>query len=928
MIQELTKSLASAREELDREIKRRMQVEEELRSSEARYRSFVEHFQGIAFQGRMDFTPVFFVGMVEEITGYTREEFEAGNPRWNQVIHPKDLPIVVETGKKLRSVPNHSIEREYRIIRKDGEIRWIHEFIRNVCDDADQPVLVQGAVYDVTTRKETEQALLESEQELRDREEQFRTILDYTYDWEYWIGPDGRHIYASPSCERITGYPSEAFMKDPGLLLAIAHADDREMIAQHVGEELQHGEAISLDYRIITRDGKERWVSHLCQPVFDCDGRFRGRRASNRDITERKRVENLLRESEAKYSALIENARDGILFVQDGTIRFANRALAELTGYSVDELIDLPVSVLITPDHRNHVLDRYTKRMRGEEVPALYCSKALCKDGTIKDIEISAEIIDYRGKPADMGIVRDITERKRAEEELLSLKARLEYVLTVSPAIIFSCEVQADYRGTFVSKNVKDQLGYDPEEFLAGPDFWAARIHPEDAPRVFDEAAAFVKNGGGTTDYRFRLKDGAYKWMRSQVKIIRNAAGEPVEMVGFWIDITEQKRLEEELLKAQKLESVGRLAGGIAHDFNNLLMGILGNVALAKVQQRLEFETLELLNQAEKAALRAKHLTGQLLTFARGGAPIKKTVSLPRLLREVTGFALRGSNVRAEFAIPEDMWLVEADEGQISQVIHNLVVNAQQAMPEGGIVMVEGLNLEAEAVAHLSLKAGEYLRISVIDSGVGIPEDLLPKVFDPYFTTKEKGHGLGLAIAYSIVEKHGGHIEIKSRPGTGTTCHVYLPASPVQAHKRMEERTPQAVAPPLHKEGGRILLMDDEETVRKVAGEILCHLGYEVVPARNSEEAIEKYEEARIKGSPFDVVILDLTVSGGPGGKETMQRLLKTDPAVKAILSSGYIYDPVIAQYDRYGFRGVITKPYDIEELRRTLQEVMAQTDQ
>ena len=383
-------------------------------------------------------------------------------------------------------------------------------------------------------------------------------------------------------------------------------------------------------------------------------------------------------------------------------------------------------------------------------------------------------------------------------------------------------------------------------------------------------------------------------------------------------EIIERKRMEEELLKVQKLESLGILAGGIAHDFNNLLTGILGNITLVKMKQKLDSEAFQMLDEAKKAALRSARLTKQLLTFSTGGAPIKKTIAIPKLLQDTAGFAVRGSNSMCEFSIPNDLWVVDVDKGQLSQVINNFVINAQQAMPEGGTIKVEAKNIVVDAKERLPLTVGKYVQISIEDQGVGIAEEHLRKIFDPYFTTKQQGSGLGLATSYSIMKKHDGYIFVESEVGSGATFYIYLPAS---AGKTMERKRRQNVKPVSGP--GRILLMDDEEIVRNVGRDILRFIGYEAELARDGAEAIELHKVAMESGRPFDAVILDLTIPGGLGGRETIKRLIEIDPQLKGIVSSGYSDDPVMADFKEYGFKDSIAKPYQVEEFREVLQKVI-----
>jgi signal transduction histidine kinase/FixJ family two-component response regulator len=396
--------------------------------------------------------------------------------------------------------------------------------------------------------------------------------------------------------------------------------------------------------------------------------------------------------------------------------------------------------------------------------------------------------------------------------------------------------------------------------------------------------------------------------------------------------VTERKKMAEEILQARKLESLGVLAGGIAHDYNNLLTAIMANISfviqMGDSGDRVYKDTpegvvLECLMDAEKATLRAKDLTKQLLTFSKGGAPVKETVvDIDELIKESISFALSGSNVRCDISAPDNLFPVEVDAGQISQVLQNIIINADQAMPIGGLITVKVENLQLDEKGQFPLKPGNYLEITIRDQGMGMPEEDLSKIFDPYFTTKKAGSGLGLATAYSIIKKHGGHISVESEIGVGTTFKIYLKAFEKKLVKRKPLMEEGRVAIP--KEGeGRILVMDDEELIRKTTCRILSEVGYEVESVKNGNGAIDLYLEAKLSARPFDLVIMDLTIPGGLGGKEAIKELFKLAPEAKVIVSSGYSDDPIMEDFKKYGFKGAVVKPYNITELRRVIHEVL-----
>lgn len=413
-------------------------------------------------------------------------------------------------------------------------------------------------------------------------------------------------------------------------------------------------------------------------------------------------------------------------------------------------------------------------------------------------------------------------------------------------------------------------------------------------------------------------RDGTERLIAESGSPIRNVAGAVIGVVLVLRDVSEKVKLEDELLKTRKLESLGVLAGGIAHDFNNLLTAILGSVSLARAFHGEGERGLRRLDEAEKACLQARELTQQLLTFAKGGVPVKRTAAIAEIVAETAGFATVGGRSRSVLDLAPGLHTVEVDVGQIGQVFNNLIINAVQAMPDGGVVTIRGANLDVGADLPLPLPAGPYVRIDVCDNGVGIPTDDLPRIFDPYFTTKAEGSGLGLASAYAIIKKHDGYIDVDSTPGAGTTVMVYLPAS-------LNERQ---IEPPVDDNltagRGSVLVMDDAQSIRDLLGEMLDYLGYRVSFARDGDEARHAYAQAQADGRPFDAVIMDLTIPGGMGGKEAITHLLALDPQARVIVSSGYSNDPIMSNYREYGFSAVIAKPYRLAELGKVLDGVLA----
>jgi two-component system, cell cycle sensor histidine kinase and response regulator CckA len=381
-----------------------------------------------------------------------------------------------------------------------------------------------------------------------------------------------------------------------------------------------------------------------------------------------------------------------------------------------------------------------------------------------------------------------------------------------------------------------------------------------------------------------------------------------------------QAKLETELQRAAKLESLSLLAGGIAHDFNNLLTVVMGNITLAMLEEQAMASAGDCLRNAERGAQRARDLTQQLLTFAKGGDPLRAAEVLPEIVREAAEFVLRGSAVRCDYEFEAGLWPAEVDRGQIGQVIHNLVLNALQAMPQGGTIRVHARNVTIAEGEFTGLTAGRYVLLTLADSGQGMPPNVLAHLFDPYFTTKKGGSGLGLATVHSIIRRHRGNIEVRSEIGYGTVFRILLPAAQGQP-----DATPVNVATAAHRRlSGRVLVMDDEDDIRRLVVQLLRRLGLESVAVADGAAAIQTYSEALKKGRPFNLVIMDLTVPGGMGGREAMEALRKIDPAIQAIVSSGYSNDPVMAHYRDYGFCGIVEKPYEVKNLMACVSQILA----
>ncbi len=516
-------------------------------------------------------------------------------------------------------------------------------------------------------------------------------------------------------------------------------------------------------------------------------------------------------------------------------------------------------------------------------------------------------------------IVRDVTKRKRAELALADQKERLAVTLRCIGDGVITTDIDGNV--VLLNTRAEELTAWSQEDAFGKPLSEVFRIINQKTRVLCENPVSKVLQTGQTVglanDTMLVARDGSERIIADSGAPIRDQESRIVGVVLVFRDVTKQYHLEEEMQRIERLSSLGVLAGGIAHDFNNFLMGILGSFSMIQlVADNPEVERLA--HVGESAAERARDLTSQLLTFAKGGVPIRRTMSLINLAEETVAFTLRGSKVGFELTPAADLWLANIDESQICQVVSNLVLNAEQAMPNGGTIEVSCSNFSAEPDVDLPLQPGRYLKLSIEDEGIGIPDDLLPQIFDPFFTTKQKGSGLGLSTCFSIIQKHGGHVRVESALGEGTRFEVFLPAAVEDEAPDDEDETPS-----IQLRTGRILVMDDDPVVRDVLDSMLSVLDFKVEFAPDGAAAIERYRSALDSDEAFDMVILDLTVPGGMGGKEAAEKLLEIDADVRAIASSGYSTDAVMSDFRSFGFVGAIAKPYNVDALEQLLYSLM-----
>ena len=892
-----------------RDVTSSRRAEEALRESEERYRTAIENSNdGVAIlRGNVH---LYVNRKFVEIFGYDRPEDIVGKPQ-SLTVHPDDYERVADYTNRRQNDEDTPERYEFKGVKRDGAIVYIEVSATGTKYKGDPVALVY--IRDVTERKKAEEELWLN-----------RFSIEHSSESIFWIEPGGRFVYVNEAACRKLGYS-----RDELLGMSVTDIDINYTTKQFssIRRKMTNEGSVAFRSRYMARDGRTFPVEVIANYIHYNDEEFVFCFA--RDISEQERAEERINLERQKFQILIEHAPFGMaMFDKNDRYIYFNPKFIDIFGYDLTDIPDRETWFKKAyPDEttRKMVISAWSyddsARASGEKMPRTF--SVVCKDGSTKIINF----ITVRLENGDYIIsYEDITQRRLAEEALANEKERLIVTLrSIGDGVIAT---DRSGRVVLVNSVAEELTGWRQEEAV-GKNLNAVFniINEKTRERCENPVEKVLKIGTvvGLANHTVLVsRDGRELVIADSGAPIKGKDGAVIGVVLVFRDVTEKKKMDEELQKMSKLESVGILAGGIAHDFNNILAAILGNVSLARTRMKNGDEKiLKRLYDAEQAILRAKDLTRQLLTFSKGGSPIKKTTSIEGILRETANFALTGSRVKCEFIFGEDLFAVDIDEGQVSQVINNLVINSQQAMPGGGIVTIEARNVVVTQgmVEHsIFLHPGRYIRIAVRDRGVGIPGEHIDKVFDPYFTTKQKGSGLGLATSYSIIKNHGGYITLESKPGAGTTFFIYLKASKNNRKATRQEKEEYSGGAGMK---GRILIVDDEEMVLNTTSEMLGNMGYEVECVTDGSDAVESYLQSRSTGAPFDIVILDITIPGGIGGKDAMRRLRAADPEVKVIVSSGYSNDPIMSRFNKYGFKGVIAKPYLIEELEEVIRNVI-----
>jgi PAS domain S-box-containing protein len=889
------------------DITKRIKAEEALRESEEKFsRAFHSSPDAIVISSLQDGALLEVNEGFAELSGYEREAVIGRTTiDLNMWVDPDDrdryTQMMMENG--------HTRNQEFRFRIKSGQIR--NGLLSGEIVQIGSEKCLLATIRDITDLKRVEAEVL--------REKRFSdTLINQLPGSFYMFAENGQMLRWNKSLANISGYASEEIQQMNAL--DFFPEEEKAHVKGRIGEVFIEGQS-QVEANFLTKDGAK--IPHVLNGSrIEYDGAHY-LLGIGLDITERKQTEIALTESQERFNQIAENIKEVFWLFdwQKQRVLYVSPAYDLIWGRSRESLYSRyeDWAESIHPDDASHAektFDRILETGGGETREY----RIVKPDGSVRWVSDTGYAIKNEdGEIVRItGIAEDITDRKMIAEALNREKERLAVTLrSIGDAVIATDRSECV---TLMNPIAENLTGWPESEAVGRPlsEVFVLVNEMTGQPGI-DPVQAVLKTGKiqGLSNHTTLInRDGNRYSIADSAAPIKDANGKIAGVVLVFRDITAAKRTETELLKMEKLKSLGVLAGGIAHDFNNFLTGIIGNLSLAKLDIEPGSRIIPQLNEMEKAALRAKDLTQQLLTFSKGGDPVKGLTQMDILVREAALFALRGSNVRCEFNFADDLWAVHVDAGQMAQVIHNLVLNADQAMPEGGEIRIDGMNIPDGSGKGVAFVPGQSICITIEDQGTGINQEYVNKIFDPYFTTKQKGSGLGLAIVYSIIERHDGYVTVDSKPGMGTTFKIYLPASPDSAEKGAGPDTA------LVSGTGFILIMDDEAFIRTLLAEMLKKMGYESALAKDGAEALVKYGQAMKSGRPFDAVILDLTVPGGMGGKETIAKLTEMDRHVKAIVSSGYSHDPVMSNYKAHGFMGAVKKPYVIKELSEVLKKI------
>ncbi len=795
---------------------------------------------------------------------------------------------------------------ERELLRKDGKTVYIEMHSKQMPDGG-----FHSFIRDITKRKSVEQTLKKNEEFIRLVMDNLPIGLAVNS-----VNPKVSFNYINENFLKFYRISDKSKLSKPDAFWETVYedADFRETIKKRVTEDCESGDLERM-YWVdipITRKGKETtYISARNIPLLD-----KGLMISTVwDVTKRKKTEDSLR----YFKKAVESSSDAIgMSTPDGKHYYQNKAFSELFGLSIEEVAEPHVKSTIYADEKTGE-EVFNTIMSGKEWFGEV--KMINKNKKVIDVDLRAyPLKDEDGKVVSLvGVHNDITERKNIEKELDNQNRLLTTLLESLPVGVFMVDSSTG-KTVIINETAKQILNREMPPDIKTNDlaeFFKAYKTSTDEIYPYEELP-IIRGLHGESSH---IND-MYVIQPSGNKVLLEVYGRPVfdrngkimASIITFIDITEQQNLLESAQRADKLESLGVLAGGIAHDFNNLLGGIYGFLNLSKISKN-KADIENYIDATLNTINRAKGLTQQLLTFAKGGEPIREKVDLKTHIREIADFSLSGSNIACNYDISDDLWPCTVDKAQISQVLENIIINANQAMPGGGEIDIRAYNLTIEENEHPSLEKGDYVKISIKDRGKGIPKENLKRVFDPFFTTKARGQGLGLSTSYSIMNRHKGTIDVESTPGKGTVFHLLIPAEFRTFSFEPEENDEY------HEGNGTILLMDDKRIIIDTVGSMLKSFGYRVITEDCGEDAVLTFKNDFENKREIKALIFDLTIPGKMGGKEALDEIRKISPEIPVFVTSGYADDPIMANPSEYGFNDSISKPLTINSLARMLNK-------
>jgi len=891
------------------DITKQYQTEEALRACDDRFHCLLETTSQLAVQGySLDGTVTFWNKTSELIYGYSRSEALGRNlldliipPEMHQDVR-NAINTMAQTGEAIPA-------SELSLLRKDGSRVPVYSS-HALISPPGRPIEFFCIDMDLTP-------LLEAEETVKRVESKYKRLFESMTDAYASVDLAGKIQEFNTAFQKLIGYPAEEipFLTNQDLTPEASRIAEEAVIQTQV---LVRGYSDLYEKQYRRKDGTLITVELKTFLLKNDNGSPAGMWAIIRDISRRKELELELKTKDERFTSIMTLSPDIISIMgADGELLYNSPAAERIHGYTVEEMIGRNTLELIHPDDRETVGMAMARLLAQPGAYDTVQYRYRNKNGSYTWMEAVAH--NQIDNPLLQGIIvisRDISKRRQAEDDLKASEERYHRFTSITSDYVYCCSRTTDspYRIKWLAGAVEQITGFSQSE-IEQMGCWLKVVHPDDLERIRDFLESLSVGSRGVVKFRILTKAGTERWIQESCSCEAGALPGELELYGTAQDITERELLHDQLLKNQKLESLGVLAGGIAHDFNNIITGIMGNISFAQIFLDAGHKSYKPLMQAEKASMRAAELAHQLLTFARGGEPVKRLISIEQLVHESVSLVLRGSNVRGNICIPEPLHAVEADEGQVSQTFNNIIINATHSMPGGGELTISASNVTLGRSNPQALSPGPYVRITFVDEGCGIPPENLKRIFDPYYSTKASGTGLGLASAYSIISKHGGCIDATSLVGKGTTFTLYLPStgSVYQGKESASQQTYDM------KSGAHILVMDDEELIRNLAADMLTHLGYQVKTCADGAEAISLYRAARESGEPYSAVIMDLTVPGGMGGAEAAKGILEIDPQARLIVSSGYSNDAIMSEYQSHGFCAAVAKPYKVEDVGQLL---------